>query len=301
MAFYGLHLGPGDRVITHASEYASNYLALLQQSRRLGFEIDLVPSDDTGQIDVNALDAMVGPQTKLIAITHVPTQGGLINPAAEVGKIAKKYGVFYLLDACQSVGQIEVDVEEIGCDVLSGTGRKFLRGPRGTGFLYVRRSALDRIDPPFVDLHSATWTETNGYELAAGAKRFQNWESYVAGRVGLMKAVRYARNVGLANIETRVVDLAEQLREALSEIDGVSVRDLGLKKSGIVTFTKNGVESKSIAEGLRKQNMNVSVAPVTAARLDFEARGLPAMVRASVHYFNTQEEITRFVDAVKKA
>lgn len=301
MAFYGLHLGPGDRVITHASEYASNYLALLQQSRRLGFEIDLVPSDDTGQIDVNALDVMIGPQTKLIAITHVPTQGGLINPAAEVGKIAKKHSVFYLLDACQSVGQIDVDVEVIGCDVLSGTGRKFLRGPRGSGFLYVRRSALDQIDPPFIDLHSATWTETNGYELATGAKRFQNWESYVAGRVGLMEAVRYARKIGLTNIETRVIDLADNLRDALSEIDGVSVHDLGLKKSGIVTFTKSGVESKSIADGLRTQNMNVSVAPVTAARLDFEARGLPAMVRASVHYFNTQEEITRFVDAVKKA
>lgn len=231
----------------------------------------------------------------------MPAQGGLINPAAEVGKIAKKHGVFYLLDACQSVGQIEVDVEEIGCDVLSGTGRKFLRGPRGTGFLYVRRSALDRIDPPFVDLHSATWTETNGYKLAAGAKRFQNWESYVAGRVGLMEAVRYARNVGLTNIETRVTDLAGHLREALSEIDDVSIHDLGLKKSDIVTFTKSGFESKAIADGLRTQNMNVSVAPVTAARLDFEARGLPAMVRASVHYFNTQEEITRFVGAVKKA
>ena len=299
MAFYGLNLKPGDRVITHESEYASNYLAFLQQSRRLGFEIDLVPSDASGQIDVTALENMIGPKTKLIAITHVPTQGGLVNPAAEVGKVAKKYGILYLLDACQSVGQIQVDVAEIGCDILSGTGRKFLRGPRGTGFLYVRKEILNRIDPPFVDLHSATWTETNGYELADGTRRFQNWESYVAGRVGLMEAVRYARVVGMSHIEERVIELAKNLRDELSTISGVSVHDLGQRKSGIVTFTRNGIDSKMIADSLKDRAINVSVAPITAARLDFEARNLPAMVRASVHYFNTHDEIARFVDAVK--
>ncbi|ARE84279.1 putative cysteine desulfurase [Roseovarius mucosus] len=301
MAFYGLDLRPGDRVITHESEYASNYLAFLQQSRRLGFEIDLVPSDEFGQIDVAALDNMIGPKTKLIAITHVPTQGGLINPAAEAGKVAKKHGVLYMLDACQSVGQIDVDVVEIGCDILSGTGRKFLRGPRGTGFLYVRKEILDQIDPPFVDLHSATWTEANGYELADGARRFQNWESYIAGRVGLMEAVRYARKVGLAQIEARVAQLAASLREALSEIAGVEVHDLGCKKSGIVTFTKDGIDSRVIAETCRDLGINVSVAPITAARLDFEARKLPAMVRASVHYFNTDDETDRFANVLKQA
>ena len=299
MAFYGLHLAPGDRVITHESEYASNYLALLQQSQRLGFEIDVVPSDAFGQIDVDALDGMIGPRTKLIAITHVPTQGGLVNRAAEVGKVAKKHGVLYLLDACQSVGQIDVNVVEIGCDILSGTGRKFLRGPRGTGFLYVRKSVVDQIDPPFVDLHSAVWTEANAFEFAAGAKRFENWESYVAGRVGLMEAVRYAKDIGLANIEARVTALGQDLRDALSEVDGVSVHDLGRKKSGIVTFMKEGTDPKSIAEELRAQGINVSVSAVTSARLDLEPRNLKALVRASIHYFNTHDEIAQFVEAVK--
>lgn len=301
MAFYGLHLEPGDRVVTHESEYASNYLALLQQSRRLGFEIDVAPSDELGQIDVDALDGMIGPRTKLIAITHVPTQGGLVNPAAEVGKVAKKHGVLYLLDACQSVGQIDVNVAEIGCDILSGTGRKFLRGPRGTGFLYVRKSIIDRIDPPFIDLLSAKWTEANSFEYASGAKRFENWESYVAGRVGLTEAVCYARTIGLANIEARVTGLAQDLRDALSETDGVSVHDLGRKKCGIVTFMKDGIDPKTLADTLRADRINVSVSPVTCARLDLESRDLNALTRASVHYFNTCDEIARFVDAVKQA
>ncbi len=301
MAFYGLHLEPGDRVITHVSEYASNYLALLQQSRRLGFDIDLVPSDASGQIDVDALDEMIGPKTRLIAITHVPTQGGLVNPAAEIGKIAKKHNVLYLLDACQSVGQVDVNVAQIGCDILSGTGRKFLRGPRGTGFLYVRKGILDQIDPPFIDLRSATWTGANSFEFAKGAKRFENWESYVAGRVGLTEAVRYARAIGLGAIEARVAALAQDLREALSQIDGVAVHDLGRKKCGIVTFTKTGLEPKAIAETLRADGINVSVSPITCARLDLEPRDLTALTRASVHYFNTHDEISRFVDAVRQA
>ncbi|MGC6526645.1 MAG: aminotransferase class V-fold PLP-dependent enzyme [Paracoccaceae bacterium] len=299
MVFYGLRLGKGDRVITHSSEYASNYLALLQQSRRLGFEIDLVPSDRFGQIDVEQLEAMLTPQTKLIAITHVPTQGGLVNPAAAVGELAQKHGIAYLLDACQSVGQIDVDVAQIGCDFLSGTGRKFLRGPRGTGFLYVRRSMLERIDPPFVDLLSAKWTAHNSYEFAAGAKRFENWESNVAGRVALGEAVRYAKAIGLNHIETRVAKLADVLREALSDIKGVQVRDLGQTKCGIVTFTKEGRDPQFIEERLREKGINVSVALMTSARLDLEARNLSSLVRASVHYFNTEDEISRFVEAVQ--
>ena len=300
MAFYGLHLGPGDRVITHASEYASNYLALLQQSRRLRFEIDLVPSDAFGQIDVDALDRMIGPDTKLIAITHVPTQGGLVNPAVEVGQIARKNSVLYMLDACQSVGQIAVDVAEIGCDILSGTGRKFLRGPRGTGFLYARKEVLDKIDPPFVDLLSATWTDKNAFEYAAGAKRFENWESFIAGRVGLMEAVKYARGVGLAEIEARVIQLGQDLRDALSDIRGVSVHDLGQRKCGIVTFTKDRVDPFVMAEALRADQINVSVSRMTSARLDLAPRNLDALTRASVHYFNTHDEIGRFVEAVHR-
>ncbi|PRY22207.1 selenocysteine lyase/cysteine desulfurase [Aliiruegeria haliotis] len=300
MAFYGLDLKPGDRVITHGSEYASNYLALLHQAGRCGFHIDVAPSDPSGQIAVAALEDMITPRTQLIAITHVPTQGGLVNPAAAVGEVARRRGILYLLDACQSVGQVDVDVHKIGCDILSGTGRKYLRGPRGTGFLYVRKAVLDRIDPPFIDLHAATWTGPDSYELAAGARRFETWESNVAGRVGLAAAVRYARQIGLPEIEARVAGLATRLRNELTTIDGVMVHDQGETRCGLVTFRKDGLKAAAIADRLRTQEINISVSKLPNARLDLGARGLDALARASVHYFNTDEEIVRFAEAVAK-
>ncbi len=299
MAFYGLPLKDGDRILTHESEYASNYLALLHQAKRRNLHIDLIPSDEHGQIDVTAISALVTPRTRLIAITHVPTQGGLVNPAEAVGRVAKEHGLIYLLDACQSVGQIPLDVQALQCDILSGTGRKFLRGPRGTGFLYVRREFMETIDPPFVDLFSATWTSDNEFELRADAKRFENWESYVAGRVGLTAAFRYANTLGADNINARVVSLADELRQKLLNIPAISVQDQGVQKCGIVTFTKEGRSAEEITPALRAQGINTSVALKTSARLDLGSRDIESLTRASVHYFNTSAEVERFVEAIQ--
>lgn len=211
---------------------------MLHLARRCGLEIDIAPSDASGQIDVDALERIIAPRTKLIAITHVPTHGGLVNPAEAVGEVARRHGLIYLLDACQSVGQVEGDVQVIGCDILSGTGRKFLCGPRGTGFLYVSGAILVRI-------------------------------------------------------ERRMAGLGARLRDALAEVAGVTVHDLGMRKSRIVNFRKGDLDPAGIASRLRA--INVSVSSMQYAQLDPGARGLGSLVRASVHYFNTEAEIETFV------
>ncbi|WP_189994092.1 aminotransferase class V-fold PLP-dependent enzyme [Thalassobaculum fulvum] len=298
MAFYSLPLREGDRIVTHASEYASNYLAFLQTAKRRGVAIDVAPSDASGQVDVDAMARLVGPRTRLVAVTHVPTQGGLVNPAAEIGRVAREHGLIYLLDACQSAGQIDLDVGAIGCHILSGTGRKFLRGPRGTGFLYVSDEIVERLEPPFVDLHAATWTGDDRYELAPGARRFENWESFVAGRVGLAAAVDYALALGLPAIEARIAGLAQDLRDRLAGIAGVTVHDQGVRRCGIVTFTRDGEPPEQLARRMAGHDVSISVSSAPYARLDLGARGLPSLARASLHCFNTLAEIERFCELV---
>ncbi|MGK3968379.1 aminotransferase class V-fold PLP-dependent enzyme [Sorangium sp. So ce118] len=298
MAFYSLRFGPGDRILTAQAEYASNYIAFLQVARRTGAEIVPVPSDESGAVSLSELDRLLDERVKLIAITHVPTNGGLINPAEAIGRRARAAGVPFLLDACQSVGQMPVDVEAIGCDMLSATGRKYLRGPRGTGFLYVRRALLDRLEPPFLDLHAARWTAPDRYEVRPDARRFENWESYIAGRLGLGAAIDYALRLGLPAIRDRVFALAERLRARLGELPGVAVRDVGAERCGIVTFTRAGEDAAAVKARLGAQSIHVSVSTAAGTLLDFAARGIPDLVRASVHYYNDESEIDRLVAAL---
>jgi cysteine desulfurase / selenocysteine lyase len=302
MAFYAMPFKPGDRILTAHAEYASNVIAFLQVAAHTGAVVEVIDDDEHGQLSVadlrRRLASRRGGEVKLIAITHVPTHGGLVNPAEEVAAAAREAGVPFMLDACQSVGQMPVDVERIGCDLLSATGRKFLRGPRGTGFLYVRRAILDRLEPPFLDLHAPTWTAPERYEIRPDARRFENWETNYAGKIGLGVAISYALSWGLDAIEARVTSLASRLRERLQATDGVHVHDQGQRRCGIVTFTVEGVPAQQVQRRLSEQGVNTSVSLVDYARLDLPRRNLPDLVRASVHYYNTDDELNLLVEAL---
>lgn len=298
MAIYGYPFERGDRVVTCRAEYSSNVLAFLQLERRFGIEMVLIDDDEYGQIDLAHLDAELSRGAAMVAMTHIPTSGGLINPAEEVGALCGEHGVFYVLDACQSAGQVPLDVGTIGCDVLSGTGRKYLRGPRGTGFLYVSERALDVLEPPFIDLHAADWTRVDDYEWRPDARRFENWETYYAGKAGLGAAVDYALDVGIETTAVRIADLAARLRNGLESLNRVAVHDKGARRGGIVTFTVDGVDATSVHAQLLARRINTSTSGPDRARLDLEPRGLPTVIRASTHYYNSEDEIDAVIAAV---
>jgi selenocysteine lyase/cysteine desulfurase len=300
MVFYSLAAGfaPGDRILTSRAEYASNAIAMLQVAGRTGARVEPVPDDEHGQLSVDALREMIDDRVRLVAMSWIPTQGGLVNPAAAVGRVARDAGVPYLLDACQAVGQLPVDVRALGCDFLSATGRKYLRAPRGTGLLYVRDEWIERLEPPFLDVHAARWVADDRIAVRDDARRFETWEHSVANRLGLGAAVDYALDVGVDAIAERVVALGESLRDRLRRVPGVEVRDTGLHRCGIVTFTTDREDPVALAARLREEAINISVSTIDFARYDLGARGLDAIARASVHYYNTEDELNRLVAAI---
>lgn len=299
MAFYAFDWRHGDRILTSRADYSSNMISYIQVSRRYGAIIDMAPDDEGGQVDVAGLENLITDRTRLISLTHIPTNGGLINPVEQVGAIANRYGIPYLVDACQSVGQMPVDVNAIGCDMLSTTGRKYVRGPRGTGFLWVRKAWIEKLEPPFLDNHAATWTTVDDIEIRSDARRFENWECYFAGKIGLGVALDYGRELGISETWERIQSLSQSLRDALSRTPNVTVWDTGPNKCGIVTFSKKGVDPNRIKSSLADRKINVSVSSRQLTREDLAAAKVDILVRASVHYFNTEEELDQLVAVVR--
>ncbi len=297
-AFYSLPLSAGDRVLTCEAEYGANYVAFLQRAKRDGIVIDVVPSTETGEMDVEALRSMIDERVALIAATWVPTNGGLVNPAAAIGAVAAEHGITYLLDGCQAVGQMPVDVAALGCHYFSATGRKFLRGPRGTGFLYVQEDHIERHEPAMIDHFAAEWTATNEYTLRTDARRFENWENAYALRVGLKAAADYALDLGLEAIQNRSWSLARRLRSNLHSIAGAEVRDIGTEQCAIVSFTVEGLDPRPTVAALRERGITIGASSPASTRLDAEARRLPTLMRAAPHCYNTEAEIDALTSAL---
>ncbi|MDG1004348.1 MAG: aminotransferase class V-fold PLP-dependent enzyme [Emcibacteraceae bacterium] len=295
MAFYAIDFKPGDRILTVEAEYISNYMAYLHMARDKGVSIEVIPSGRDGNLCIDTLENMIDENVKLISATHIPTNSGLINAVSDIGKVAKKYNIYFLVDACQSVGQMPIDVDEIGCDMLSATGRKYLRGPRGVGFLYVRKSIIRRLHPPIIDLRSADWLNSNEYKLKEDAQRFESWESNYAAVLGLGSAVDYALNLGLNNIQIRNTELASYLRKCLKKIDTVHIHAISDRQCAITSFYVQDQTASNIVNELRKNNINTSVSDPSSTLLDANKNKLPSLIRASIHYYNDKDEIDNFI------
>lgn len=300
MAFAALPpLGPGDRVLVGRQEWGGNLATMRVAADRAGASVEVIPCREDGAVDAAALAAMIDRRVRLISLTWLPANGGLINDAAAVGRVARAAGIPYFVDAGQALGQIPVDVATLGCDVLKGAGRKHLRGPRGTALLYVRNGFAAGLHPAFLDVLSAPWTET-GPAVRGDARAFETSEVPVALLLGLGVALEEALGLGVDMIRARIVELSGRLRGALGDIRGVVVRDLGSERSGLVSFTIDGVAAAEARALLARDRIAVGANGPAYTPLDMAARGLAGIVRAAVSHINTEAEIERLVAAVAR-
>lgn len=292
----------GDVLLTTDDDYASNQIAFLQLQNKLGIQVIRAAQLPEGGVDINSVEELIKKhQPKLIAVTHIPTNSGLIQDVYSIGQLCQQHDILYLVDACQSVGQLDLDVNKIHCDFLSATGRKYLRGPRGTGLLYVSDKVLTmNLEPNFLDMRSANWVAPFHYELSPTAQRFEYWECNYANLIGEKTAIEYALNIGLPEIEKRVLQLADYTRQQLAQHTDFQVLDRGSSLCSIVTIHHPKLEGAALKTKLFKKNINVSLAVKVAALLDFEQKGVDWALRVSPHYFNTEEEIDKLVAFLKK-
>ncbi|MEV8098145.1 aminotransferase class V-fold PLP-dependent enzyme [Kitasatospora sp. NPDC085879] len=291
----------GDTVLTTRNDFISNQIALLSLRRRHGVRIVHAPDRaDGGGVDVDAMAALMrAHRPRLVAVTHVPTNSGLVQPVAAIGRHCRDLGLLYLVDACQSVGQLPVDVAEIGCDLLTATCRKFLRGPRGSGFLYVSDRVLDAgSEPLFIDMHGARWVAPGHYRPVATAARFEEWEFPYATVLGCAAAVRYALRVGPDAVARRTPALAGRLRDRLDAIAGVRTLDRGPAPAALVTFAIEGWEARPFKAALDARGVNSALSFREFAQFDFRDKEVEWCLRLSPHYYNTEEEVDLVAGAV---
>ena len=291
----------GDVIVTSKADYISNQLMYLSLARRCGVEVRRVADLPEGGVDPDSVRALLDEaRVRLVALTWIPTNSGLIQAVRDVGDVCAAAGVPYLVDACQAVGQVPIAVRDLHCDYLAATARKFLRGPRGIGFLYVSDRALARGDYPlFVDMRGADWTEADGYRLFDGARRFENWEFAYALLLGLGEAARYTASVGSAGYD-RARTLGAMLRQRLVQVPGVRVMDRGAERGAIVTIAAEGADLEGLETRLRARGINTSVSLRSTSVIDMDEKGVPGVLRLSPHYYNTEEELDLALDGLRE-
>lgn len=292
----------GDFILTTSNDYVSNFIVFLSLKSRYGIQIKIVDNLPTGEIDLIALRKDINKyRPKLVSVTHIPTNSGLIQPVGEAGKICKDHNVLYMVDGCQSAGQLDVKVEEIGCDFYSATFRKFLRGPRGAGFLYASDKVLNSdLHPLMLDMRGADWVTMDSYSLKRNATRFEDWENSYALLLGASAALKYAQEITMPVIEKRSSHLASELRRELRTIPGISVLDRGTIQGAIVTAHSILIEPDTLKTALKREKINCSFGNKLNALIDFEEKGVDWIVRFAPHYYNTEDEIKQPVEVIRR-
>ena len=297
-AFYSVSLAPGDNIVTMYNEYCSNYVACLQRAKRDGVEVRVARADPNRGVDLDHLFELVDEKTKIVSVTHVASSSGQVADLASIGPIAKRYGAFYLLDACQSVGQLPVNFVDIGCDAATATSRKFLRGPRGIGFLYISETARRSLEPAMLTNQSAAWVADHKYELVEDATMFEMWERSCLNQIGFGAALDYLLKRGPEKMMKQTQHMAAELRAAIYGIQGIEPACHADATSAIITFNKNGWKAADVRDAMSKQGIAVQVSSVFHTRLDLGARGIDSAVRVSPHYYNSQQELDKFLNAL---
>lgn len=292
---------PGDVIVTSRNDYSSNQLMYLSLAVRRGVRVLRAADLPEGGVDPASVAALVrAERPKLVALTHVPTNSGLVQRVEEVGRICAGEEVPYLVDACQSIGQLPLDIERLHCTYLAATARKFLRGPRGVGFLFVSDAALDAGHYPlYLDMQGAHWTEPDRFELVDDATRFENWEFAYALMLGMGAAASYAARVGVEAGGTRASGLARRLRERLTAMRGVRALDAGEHLCAIVTVEVEGHDARDVVRRLRREGINTSALDRTSAVIDMDAKAARTALRISPHYYNTDDEIDAVIAALE--
>ena len=291
----------GDSILLANEDYISNQLAFLSMEKRLGVILHRARSLQTGGVDIDDMREMMDRHhPRLVSISHVPTNSGLVQPVEEIGKLCRERDILYLVDGCQSAGQMPVDVLKIDCDFFTGTFRKFLRGPRGSGFMFVSDHVLRQdLWPVYLDMRGADWTEKNSFRIRNDARRFEDWELPYSLLLGSAAAVNYALGVGLGNIQERNSFLCDQIREKLKSLN-LQTLDKGNLLSSIITALIPGKNATEVLNSLRAMNINTSIASRSSAVIDFDAKRVSWALRISPHYYNTTEEIELLAGGIRK-
>ncbi|MCK0070977.1 aminotransferase class V-fold PLP-dependent enzyme [Kordiimonas laminariae] len=298
-AFYSVPMKEGDNIITAYNEYCSNYVAYLHRAKRRGIEVRVAYPKSDGQLDLNQLESLIDDKTKLISVTHVPSSSGQILPVEEIGKIAKAKDILYLVDTCQSVGQLPVKVESVGCDMATGTARKFLRGPRGMGFLYMNEKARNRIEPVVATNKSAAWIGDQEIEFRSDTALFEAWERNIGNQIAFGAAIDYLLELGLEKATEEIQHRAAYLRQNLYNIKGVIPTCQEDATAAIITFNKEGHDATTVKAKFHDEGVGVQVSTIEHTRLDLGARGINTTIRVSPHYYNSKEELDRFLNMIE--